>query len=156
MPVNLLSELLDPRGILLDAPFNDTTSCFGRIADTLVVEEIIPLSCRFRVIDGLLERERLHSTAVGGGVAIPHCFSDCIKETAFIFLRATAAIPMKAPDGRPVDLFFALFGPADDPSPHLRMVARLSRLARQSDLLQRLRTATAPGEVMKAVCEFDR
>lgn len=93
------------------------------------------------LFEALLQRERLGSTGVGRGIAIPHCRLAGVKRLACIFARLEEAIPFDAVDGQPVDLVFLLLAPEDAGADHLKALARLSRLMRDPQLMMQLRAA---------------
>jgi PTS system nitrogen regulatory IIA component len=93
------------------------------------------------VLDALLEREAAGSTGVGYGVAVPHARLEGLDSMRGVFVRLEQPVPFEAVDDQPVDLLFALFAPKGANSEHLRALARVSRLLRQSDLRQQLRQA---------------
>jgi PTS system nitrogen regulatory IIA component len=93
------------------------------------------------VLDALLEREAAGSTGVGYGVAVPHARLEGLDHMRGVFVRLEQPVPFEAVDDQPVDLLFALFAPKGANSEHLRALARVSRLLRQSDLRQQLRQA---------------
>jgi PTS system nitrogen regulatory IIA component len=93
------------------------------------------------VLDALLEREALGSTGVGYGVAVPHARIPGLTRLRGVFVRLEQPIDFQAVDDRPVDLIFALFAPPDAGAEHLRALARVSRVLRQSDLREHLRQA---------------
>jgi PTS system nitrogen regulatory IIA component len=89
----------------------------------------------------LLQRERLGSTGVGRGIAIPHCRLASIQRIACIFARLEEPIPFDALDGEPVDLVFLLLAPENAGADHLKALARLSRLMREPKTVMQLRAA---------------
>jgi len=93
------------------------------------------------ILNRLLQRERLSSTGVGHGVAVPHATLPGLDRIHGIFLRLENPIEFGSVDEQPVDLIFALLAPPDHPAEHLRALARVSRALRQSDLRQQLRQA---------------
>ena len=93
------------------------------------------------VLAKLLQRERMGSTGVGAGVAVPHCRLRGLERVRGVFLRLDSPIDFGAVDEQPVDLIFALLAPINDASEHLRSLARVSRVLRQSELRQQLRQA---------------
>lgn len=92
----------------------------------------------------LMERERLGSTGMGGGVAIPHARIEGIETIRAVFARMEKGVDFDAADDAPVDLAFALFAPADSGANHLRALARVSRLLRDAAVLSRLRATDDP------------
>jgi PTS system nitrogen regulatory IIA component len=93
------------------------------------------------ILDLLLEREAAGSTGVGHGVAAPHARLAGLDRMRGVFVRLEQPVDFDAVDDQPVDLVFALFAPKDAGAEHLRALARVSRLLRQSDLREQLRQA---------------
>ena len=93
------------------------------------------------VLSKLMQRERLGSTGVGHGVAVPHCRLRGLDRVRGVFLRLESPIDFGAVDDQPVDLIFALLAPISDASEQLRALARVSRALRQTDLRSQLRQA---------------
>ena len=95
------------------------------------------------VFEALWEREKLASTAVGRGVAIPHGRMQRLSRIAGLFVKLQTAIDFEAPDDIPVDLVFLLLTPAEAGADHLKALARISRLLRHAGTCERLRAATS-------------
>jgi PTS system nitrogen regulatory IIA component len=93
------------------------------------------------IFDVLLERERLGSTGVGAGVAIPHGKLPDLKKLSSVFARLREPIEFEAIDERPVDLIFLLLAPESAGADHLKALARISRLLRDDGVCERLRGA---------------
>jgi PTS system nitrogen regulatory IIA component len=93
------------------------------------------------IFENVLQRERLGSTGVGQGVAIPHARLTGINEVTGFFARLKNPVDFESIDGRPVDLVFMLLAPADAGAEHLKALARVSRLMRREDVRERLRAA---------------
>jgi PTS system nitrogen regulatory IIA component len=94
------------------------------------------------VLDALTEREQAGSTGVGHGVAAPHARVEGLTRLRGVFVRLDHAVDFDSVDDQPVDLIFALFAPKGATGvEHLRALARVSRLLRQSELRQQLRQA---------------
>jgi PTS system nitrogen regulatory IIA component len=93
------------------------------------------------ILNRLIQRERLGSTGVGHGVAVPHATLPGLDRMHGVFVRLESPIDFGAVDEQPVDLIFALLAPVDHPAEHLRALARVSRALRQADLRQQLRQA---------------
>ena len=97
-----------------------------------------------RIYHVLAERERLASTGLGRGLAIPHGKLPELHRLFGVFARLERPIPFDAFDDRPVDLVFALLAPADAGAEHLRALARVSRLLRDDAIREKLRGADNP------------
>ena len=93
------------------------------------------------VFDVLLERERLGTTGVGNGIAIPHGKLPDIKELFGLFARLDDPVDFDAIDEQPVDLVFLLLAPEGAGADHLKALARVSRLLRDKSVCEKLRGA---------------
>ncbi len=91
--------------------------------------------------EALLERERLGSTGMGRGVAIPHARIEGLERVVGVFARLQKPLDYDAADGEPVDLVFALFAPGEAGADHLRALARISRSLRDASVCAKLRGA---------------
>lgn len=93
------------------------------------------------IVAGAMERERLGSTGVGTGVALPHARIDGIEKVYVAFARLETPLDYDAIDERPVDLVALLIAPENAGGAHLRALAKVSRRLRRQDMRQRLRSA---------------
>lgn len=93
------------------------------------------------VLDALAERELAGSTGVGHGVAAPHARLEGFQRMRGVFVRLEHPVAFESVDDQPVDLIFALFAPREAGTEHLRALARVSRLMRQSGFREHLRQA---------------
>jgi PTS system nitrogen regulatory IIA component len=93
------------------------------------------------IFDTLLQRERLGSTGIGHGVAIPHGKLAKLEELVGLFARLEKPIDFDAIDGEPVDLLFLLLAPEGAGADHLKALARIARLLRDEKVAEKLRTA---------------
>ncbi len=93
------------------------------------------------IFDTLLQRERLGSTAVGEGVAIPHGKLASLNQMTGLFARLSEPIEFEAMDDQPVDLIFLLLAPEGAGADHLKALARISRLLREDKAIEKLRAS---------------
>jgi len=103
-----------------------------------------------RLFDRLLERERLGSTGIGGGIAIPHARLTSIAKPVGLFARLTTPVDFESIDERPVDVVFLLVAPEGAGADHLKALARVSRLLRDRALVDKLR-ATESADALYAL-----
>lgn len=103
----------------------------------------------------LLERERLGSTGIGGGIAIPHGKLKSLDSLLVGFGRSRKGVEFEALDGKPTHLFFLLMAPENSTGAHLRMLARISRLLKDSTFKQRLMTAADRHELYVVIANED-
>lgn len=99
------------------------------------------------IFDTLLQRERLSSTGLGHGIAIPHVKLAALKSIVCLFARLEKAIDFESHDGEPVDLVFLLLAPEHASGDHLKALARISRVVRETTVLERLRSANGAAEI---------
>jgi len=99
----------------------------------------------------LIERERLQSTGIGDGVAIPHCALDQASGQAAALLLCPRGIEFEAIDGEPVEIVFGVVGPKRATGEHLRTLARISRLLRDEDTRVRLLASGNPQAALELV-----
>lgn len=103
-----------------------------------------------RLYDRLLERERLGSTGIGSGIAIPHGRMASLAKPCGVFARLTQPIDFDSIDERPVDIVFLLVAPEGAGADHLKALARVSRLLRDRGLVEKLR-ATDSADALYAL-----
>jgi PTS system nitrogen regulatory IIA component len=96
---------------------------------------------RERLVQALEDRERLNSTALGDGVAIPHGKLSGIKRVFAAFARSKQGVDFHSLDGEPTHLFFLLVAPEDSAGAHLKALARISRLLKDENFRARLMQA---------------
>ncbi|MCJ7598515.1 MAG: PTS IIA-like nitrogen regulatory protein PtsN [Methyloceanibacter sp.] len=105
------------------------------------------------IFDTLLQRERLGSTGLGQGTAIPHCRLADLKRIVGIFARLAEPIDFDSPDGAPVDLVFLLLAPEGAGADHLKALARVSRLLRENQATEKLRTSRDASAIYAVLTE---
>jgi len=95
----------------------------------------------YEIFEPLLQRERLGSTGIGDGIAIPHCKLPRLEQIFGYVARLERPIDFDALDGQPVDIMFLLLAPEGAGADHLKALARIARVLRQPGLVDRLRMA---------------
>src|SRR5687768_17201110 len=103
----------------------------------------------------LVERERLASTAIGEGVAIPHGKLDAVGRLVACVGRARGGVDFDSMDGQPTYIFFVLVAPENSTGIHLKALARISRLFKDPEFRQRLLAAPDAHEVYRTIAEED-
>jgi PTS system nitrogen regulatory IIA component len=106
-----------------------------------------------RVLEAVLQREGLGSTAIGRGIAIPHGRMPGIRKILAMFARLEEPIDFDAPDGEPTDLIFLLLSPEDAGAEHLKALARISRLLRDGLAIEKLRATRDPSALYAVLTE---
>ena len=129
--MNLVSRLLPLNHVLLDLDVSSKKRLFEQIGLLFENSRQIP---RLRVFDALFDREKLGSTGLGYGVAIPHGRIKTLKEPVCAFVRAAAPIAFESPDGQPVNLVFAMLVPEHANETHLELLSELAQMFSDSGL----------------------
>ncbi len=108
-----------------------------------------------RMMEMVLAREKVGSTAVGDGVAIPHGRMPGMKQVVAIFARSIQGVDFHAPDGGLTHLFIFLIAPEDSPTNYLECLARISRLLKDAGLRSKLMAGKTNEEIFSALQEED-
>ena len=130
------AELLKPEAVIphlkVDSKKQALQELSNRAAELTGVDERT-------IFDVLLERERLGTTGVGNGIAIPHGKLDGVKELCGMFAKLDAPVDFDAIDDQPVDLIFVLLAPESAGADHLKALAWVSRLLRDNSMCEKIR-----------------
>lgn len=137
--MSLVASLLPPSDVVLDLQVSSKKRLFEQVG--ILFENNHGIS-RSLVFDSLFARERLGSTGLGQGVAIPHGRIKGLKDTLGAFVRLGQAVPFDAPDGKPVSLAFVLLVPEHATERHLEILSELAQMF--SDRALREALASAP------------
>lgn len=106
-----------------------------------------------QIIGQLEDREALSTTAIGLGVAVPHCKSAQVDELQIIIGRSPGGVDFQAIDGEPVYLFFLLIAPEESTAEHLKALAKIARLTKNNDLRSELIDCKTPQEIIDFILE---
>ena len=98
----------------------------------------------------LMERENIQSTAVGNGIAIPHCFTDEVPDLIISVARARAGLEFDSFDGKPTRVIFLLMGNRQEHSLHLKALARIARLIKSTSFVEKIVASSTVEEMVKA------
>jgi PTS system nitrogen regulatory IIA component len=131
-----LAELLNPEAIVADLRATNKKQALQELSERAA--RLTGLHER-QIFDVLLERERLGTTGVGNGIAIPHGKLPGLGRLYGLFARLTTPIDFESIDERPVDLVFLLLAPEGAGADHLKALARVSRLLRDQSMCEKLR-----------------
>ena len=137
--MSLVSKLLNPSHVLVDLPVSSKKRLFEQAGLLFENQDGIARSV---VFESLFARERLGSTGLGQGVAIPHGRIKGLKEAQGALLRLAQPVPFDAPDGQPVGLAFVLLVPEKATEKHLQILSELAQMF--SDRALREAMARAP------------
>ncbi len=149
-----VSEILNKEFIIAELESNDKESAINELIDLFRndprVEDIE------KVRQSVLDREKIMSTGVGKGFAIPHGKTDSVKETLAAFGRKKEGIDYDALDGNPVNLIFLLVGKETMISAHIKLLSRISRMMNKDDFRVRLLNAETSEDIMNVFLEEEK
>ena len=148
-----LSELLEESNIIPDLKAKDKKGALEELAQAMVKQK--PYLDKMALVNVLLERERLGSTGIGDGVAIPHGKFHEIDQPIISFGRSREGLDFEAMDGEPVYLFFLLLAPENSASIHLKALAKIARILRNSSFRKVLIEARTQKEIYETIIQSD-
>jgi PTS system nitrogen regulatory IIA component len=134
-----ISDLLAPEAVSASLNAQSKKQLLQEMAERAAQVTGLP---ERRIFETLIERERLGSTGMGQGIAIPHGRLAGLPKIVGLFARLETPIPYEAVDDQPVDLVFLLLAPEDAGADHLKALARVSRLLRNKQTCEKLRAAS--------------
>jgi len=103
-----------------------------------------------KVLASLLEREGIQSTAVGDGIAIPHCFTDEVADLLISVARAPDGVEFDSFDGKPTRVIFLLLGNREGHGLHLKALARIARLIKSTDCIDKIAASATTEDMVRA------
>jgi len=148
-----ISELLNERLILPNLAGTTKQHALEEVVEHLAtVQQGINAG---ELLKALLEREKLGSTGIGNGIAIPHGKLAGLSDIILVFARSIGGVPFEAIDGKPIHLIFLLVAPANSTGGHLKALARLSRLLKNDAFRRALLTAPTAQDILSAINDED-
>ena len=153
--MNIMS-FLDERAVTTDLKAQQhKEEVIRELVELLVRAGSIKEKDSHKLVQILMKRESLGSTGIGQGVAIPHGKSDCVTKLVAAFGVSPTGVNFDSLDGEPVTLFFLLVAPEDSAGPHLKALARISRLLKDKHFRDSLRAARDENILVKIVRDED-
>lgn len=150
--MSLISKILPAENIFIDMQVGSKKRVFEQVGITFENSYGI---ARSAVFESLFAREKLGSTALGQGVAIPHGRIKNLKEAVGAFVRLKQPIPFDAPDDKLVSLIFILLVPANATDLHLQILSELAQFFSDKSLREALCVATSVSEIVQVVSEWE-
>ncbi|MDD4940194.1 MAG: PTS sugar transporter subunit IIA [Candidatus Omnitrophica bacterium] len=150
-----IMDFLSKKAILTDIKSSKKEDVIKELVDTLIATDDIEKRCRNNLFEALMTRESLGSTAIGQGIAIPHAKSDCVSKLVAAFGVSKKGVDFDSLDGEPAYIFFLLVAPQDSAGPHLKALARISRLLKDKYFRDSLRACTDEKAVIKIITQED-
>ena len=123
-----LTDLLTIDSLSVDVKSQSKPEVICELVDLLIESSSVDKKYKKKITEVLMAREALGSTAIGQGIAIPHGKTECTKELVGCLGISKQGIDFESLDGEPAYIFFLLLAPVDSAGPHLKALARISRL----------------------------
>jgi nitrogen PTS system EIIA component len=149
-----LSSLLKEKYIEFDLKEKDKKKILAELVGFIAARAKI--KDKKDILNILVKREKLGSTGIGNGIAIPHARSPKVKDFVLAFARQAGGVDFGALDGEKTYLFFILISPEANIGGHLKILAEISRLGKDKFLVDRLKTAQDKKEVLKVISTYER
>jgi PTS system nitrogen regulatory IIA component len=150
-----IMEFLSKKAISANLKAGTKEGIIEELVDLLIEAQEVQKKDKKKLIEILMERESLGSTAIGQGIGIPHGKSDCVSKLVASFGIAQNGVNFNSLDGESVYLFFLLVAPQDSAGPHLKALARISRLLKDKYFRDSLRQAKDEKTILRIITEED-
>jgi nitrogen PTS system EIIA component len=142
--MNLISKILPLENVILDSESTSKKRVFEQVG---ILFENTRQIARSQVFDSLFAREKLGSTGLGQGVAIPHGRIKTLREAVAAFVKTQTPIPFDAPDGQPVNLIFVLLVPERATDLHLQLLSELAQMFSDKSFRVQLQASDDPATI---------
>lgn len=149
-----ICELLKDKYIELNLKEKDKTKLIAELVD--LVRESRKIKNKKAIFEAIVEREKLGSTAIGNGVAIPHAKIKGIEKLILILGRSTEGVNFNSLDGEKTYLFFMLISPKEEVGSHLKILARISHVIKDKFTVERLKKIKIKAEVFPIISNVER
>ena len=146
-----IMDFLSEKAITVDLRSVNKTDAIKELVDLLINAGEIDRKDKAKVVELLLAREALGSTAIGHNVGIPHAKADYIKRLIGAFGLSKKGVDFDSLDGEPVYVFFLLLASQDSAGPHLKALARISRLIKDKYFRDTLRQARDAKDAVRII-----
>lgn len=140
-----LQKLISDKFILLNQKLNNKKNALELISDHFEKEIQIKKEI---VFDSLYAREKLGTTALGGGVALPHARIDVLKNIQTLIIQLNSGIDFDAVDGKKVDIIFVLLVPNVNSDDHVKLLAEIASVLDNNEIVKKIRNAKSPHEII--------
>ncbi len=150
-----IMDFLSKKAIITDIKATKKEDVIKELVDALIEAGEVEKRARNKLIESLMGREALGSTAIGQGIAIPHAKSDSINKLVAAFGLSVKGVDFDSLDGEPAYIFFLLVAPQDSAGPHLKALARISRLLKDKYFRDTLRTCEDDKAIIRIITQED-
>jgi len=151
-----IMDFLTPKAVSADLQATDKKTVISELLDVLVSSKQINPAKKDELIRVVMDREALGSTGIGQGVAIPHGKAPSVKKLVAAFGISHKGMNFDSLDGEPAYIFFLLLAPQDSAGPHLKALARISRLLKEKPFRDLLCKTTDAKQLFKVLKDADQ
>ena len=149
------TDFLCTEAICADLQSETKKDIICELLSLLTKADVIDKKYKNKIFEVLLAREALGSTAIGQGIAIPHGKCDCVQELVGCLGISKKGINFDSLDGEPAHIFFLIVAPVDSAGPHLKALARISRLLKDKYVRDSLKAAQDEKSILKIIQQED-
>ncbi len=149
-----LSSMLAENCTFSAVLFNSKKRILEYIAE--LAHQQLPDIAEYSILEALMAREKLGSTGIGGGIAIPHGKLKSVTEPVLVFVVSKDTIPFDAIDNQPVDIFCAILIPEEHCQSHLTTLAGIAQMLSKKELTKKLRHAETNQQLYQLLLEYSR
>jgi PTS system nitrogen regulatory IIA component len=150
-----ITEFLSAKSVSADLQSQSKEDVIVELVNILIDAGSLEKKHKNKVVEVLMAREALGSTAIGQGIAIPHGKCDCVKKLVGCLAVSKKGISFDSLDGEPAFIFFLLVAPVDSAGPHLKALARISRLLKDKFIRDSLKAADDEKIILKIIQQED-
>lgn len=143
-----LLQLIVPDRVYVGLHATDREEALGELGKRIAAAAGTPSNV---ILSALLERERLGSTSVGDGFAIPHCKCPGLHDIIVALGRLDQAVDFGGSAGQPVRFLFVVLSPPDQPAAHLQVLSQIARVLKRKDVRRRLMEAHDPSQIIEVI-----
>ncbi|MBI5149240.1 MAG: PTS sugar transporter subunit IIA [Candidatus Omnitrophica bacterium] len=150
-----IMDFLVPKAVSTDLASSNKKEVIEELLGLLIDAGAVEKKHKNTVLEVLLAREALGSTAIGQGIAIPHGKCDCVKKLVGCLGVSKSGIDFDSLDGEPAYIFFLLVAPADSAGPHLKALAKISRLLKDKYIRESLKSVRDEKAMLQIIQQED-
>lgn len=148
-----LSEIFKPQSVICNLKANDKKGALEELSQAITDQE--PSLSKRSLLQVLLEREKLGSTGIGDGIALPHGKLGELNHPLISFGRSVNGLDFDSIDEQPVYLFFLLIAPENSAGVHLTALAKISRMLKDTNFRRQLMEAKSREDIYKTIIDRD-
>ncbi|HAV92215.1 TPA: PTS sugar transporter subunit IIA [candidate division WOR-3 bacterium] len=152
--MEFLYELLNESLVRSDLKSASKSDVIDELAEILVSNEII--KDKVSLMDKLVEREKIETTGVGHGIAIPHARTETVNGLALCFGVSREGIDYDALDGKPVNIFFLIVSNEENKNRYIQLLARISRICRKDSFREKIMNSETEKEIISIFREEEK